>query len=391
MEQKKPRLLVLLSRVPYPLDKGDKLRAYQQILGLSEHFRIILVCLNTGLVDPKAYDLLNPVCENVHVIRLNKISIYWRLILNIFEDRPYQIAYFYSRTAHKELDAIIEKYLPQRFFCQLIRVAEYAKKYSIFEKNLDYMDALSAGMQRRIDTAPFYLKPLLKSEAKRLVKYEEEVFSDFEKKTIISEYDREHISHPNHSEIKVIPNGISPDYFEDLKQEKAYDICFTGNMSYPPNVEGANYLVKKILPLLPGSKKTKVLISGKSPSQMVKRLASDNIIVTGWVNDMRLSYAESKIFVAPMIIGSGLQNKLLEAMAQGIPCITSSLANEALSAKDKEEILIANTPEEFATHINDLLESEEKRTAIGKKGQEYVKSNFSWKYWNKELIDFLVN
>ena len=90
-----------------------------------------------------------------------------------------------------------------------------------------------------------------------------------------------------------------------------------------------------------------------------------------------------------MIIGSGLQNKLLEAMAQGIPCITTSLANEALGAKDKEEILIANTPEEFAEHINQLLESPERRKVIGEKGQNYVKSNFSWKYWNGELIDLL--
>lgn len=391
MEQKKPRLLVLLSRVPYPLDKGDKLRAYQQILGLSKNFRIILVCLNIGQVSPKAFNHLNPICENVHVIRLNRFSIYWRLILNIFKDKPYQIAYFYSKEAHKELDIIIEKYLPQRFYCQLIRVAEYAKKYSIFEKNLDYMDALSAGMQRRIETAPFYLKPILKSEANRLLKYEEEIFSHFEKKTIISKFDREHINHPNSSEIKVIPNGISPDYFENLNQVKTNDICFTGNMSYPPNVEGASYLVKNILPLLSNSQDVKVLISGKSPSVIVKRLAHDNIEVTGWVDDMRMSYAESKIFVAPMIIGSGLQNKLLEAMAQGIPCITSSLANEALGAQDKEEILIANTPEEFATYIEDLLKSEEKRNYIGKRGQLYVKNNFSWKYWNAELIQFLTN
>ena len=162
-------------------------------------------------------------------------------------------------------------------------------------------------------------------------------------------------------------------------------------MSYPPNVEGASYLVKNILPLLSNSQDVKVLISGKSPSVIVKRLAHDNIEVTGWVDDMRMSYAESKIFVAPMIIGSGLQNKLLEAMAQGIPCITSSLANEALGAQDKEEILIANTPEEFATYIEDLLKSEEKRNYIGKRGQLYVKNNFSWKYWNAELIQFLTN
>lgn len=389
MEQKKPRILVLLSRIPYPLDKGDKLRAYQQIVDLSEEFRIVLVCLNTGLIDSKSYGLLNPICENVHVIQLNKISIYCRLLANVFSDKPFQIAYFNSQAAHKELDAIIEKYLPQIVYCQLIRVAEYTKKYSIFEKTLDYMDALSAGMERRVETAPFYLKPIFKSEAKRLKKYEKTIFNYFEKKIIISEHDREHILHENQLEIKVIPNGISEDYFEDLLCDKKYDLCFTGNMSYPPNVEGAIYLVKQIIPLLKKPEEVKTLISGKSPALRVKRLQNKNVSISGWVDDMRFSYAESKIFVAPMIIGSGLQNKLLEAMAQGIPCITTSLANEALGAKDKEEILIANTPEEFAEHINQLLESPERRKVIGEKGQNYVKSNFSWKHWNGELIDLL--
>tara|TARA_B100000508_G_C11465442_1_gene281697 strand:+ start:4321 stop:5499 length:1179 start_codon:yes stop_codon:yes gene_type:complete len=390
VEQKKPRILVLLSRIPYPLDKGDKLRAYQQILGLSQEFRIVLVCLNTGIADPEAFKLLNPICENVHVIRLNRISIYWRLFLNVFKDKPYQIAYFYSKTAHKELDFIIEKYLPQRFYCQLIRVAEYAKKYSIFEKTLDYMDALSAGMERRVESAPLILKPMLNSEAKRLKKYEEDIFTSFEKKTIISKYDRDQIAHPNHAQIKIIPNGISENYFEKIEVEKEFDLCFTGNMSYPPNVKGANYLIKKILPLINVPENIQVLISGKSPSPLVKRLAKKNVTISGWVEDMRVSYAKSKIFVAPMIIGSGLQNKLLEAMAQGIPCITTSLANEALAAKPNKEILIANSPEEFSEHINRLLENPELRKEIGQSGQNYVKQNFSWKYWNDQLVEFVL-
>lgn len=387
---KRPRLLVLLSRIPYPLDKGDKLRAFNQIIGLSEHFSIILVCLNTGNKNENGYKKIKPYCESIHFIQLNRLAILSRLVLNIFSEKPFQVAYFHSKSAQKELDSIIEKYLPQRFFCQLIRVAEYAKKYSIFEKTIDYMDALSVGMERRLDTSNVFIKPFVRIESKRLTKYEKEVFNSFEKKIIISQQDQEHIAHPNNNQIKIIPNGIAEEYFEQLNLENEFDICFTGNMSYAPNVEGAQYIVKKILPILVNQKvEPTILISGINPSILVKRLASKNVKIGGWVNDMRESYAKSKIFVAPMVIGSGLQNKLLEAMASGIPCITTSLANKALGAIDGVSILIANSPEEFAAHITALLNSEEKMEMIGKAGQEFVLNKFSWNYWNNELFKLI--
>ena len=121
-------------------------------------------------------------------------GILWRLFLALFNDKPFQVAYFYSKKAQQELGAIIEKHLPKRFLCQLIRVAEYAKKYSIFSKTLDYMDALSIGMERRANKAPFYLKPIVAIEAKRLRAYEEKMFQYFEKKVIISQADKEHLN-----------------------------------------------------------------------------------------------------------------------------------------------------------------------------------------------------
>ncbi|MGB0390224.1 MAG: glycosyltransferase [Salibacteraceae bacterium] len=387
---KRPRLLVLLSRVPYPLDKGDKLRAFNQIKGLSNHFSIILVCLNTGNQNKSRVEKLQPYCESLHFIQINKLAILWRLFLNLFSDKPFQIAYFHSKNAQKELDSIIEKYLPQRFFCQLIRVAEYAKKYSIFEKTIDYMDALSVGMERRLNTSNVFIRPFVKIESKRLAKYEKEIFNSFEKKLIISQQDKDHIDHPNKSQIKIIPNGIAEEYFEKIDIKSKFDICFTGNMSYAPNVEGAQYIVKKILPLLNANQiNPKTLISGVTPSILVKRLASKDVEIGGWVNDMRESYAKSKIFVAPMVIGSGLQNKLLEAMASGTPCITTSLANQALGAVDGESILIANSPEEFAEHIIALLNSEERIKTIGKAGQDFVLKKFSWNYWNNQLIKLI--
>ena len=386
----KPRLLVLLSRVPYPLDKGDKLRAYHQIKGISQSFRIILVCLSAEKIDSKAIVELEKYCEKIEIIRLNKMGILWRLFIGYFSDLPFQVLYFKSKNAQKKIDLLIEKYTPKRFYCQLIRVTEYTIKYSIFNKTLDYMDALSIGMKRRLENAPFYLKPLIAAEYNRLITYENKMFKHFEQKIIISGQDKEYIAHQNTDEIEVVANGIDFEYWKPEKTAKKYDVVFTGNMSYPPNVEGALYIVKEVLPILKKAKPSiQILICGKNPSSSVRRLANENVTVTGWVEDIRTAYNNSKVFFAPMALGSGLQNKLLEAMCMQLPCVTSELANKALSASPNKEILIGKSPEEYAKHILALLDNQEQSDTLALNGKKYVEANFDWMVLNQRLVSII--
>jgi glycosyltransferase involved in cell wall biosynthesis len=122
----------------------------------------------------------------------------------------------------------------------------------------------------------------------------------------------------------------------------------------------------------------------------VLSLASDHVTVSGWVDDIRTSYAQSRIFVAPMFIGTGLQNKLLEAMAMGLPCITTPLANNALGATDGENILLAEQTEVFVEKIVVFLTEKDMFAEIGNKGQLFVKHNYSWNYQNDQLIKLLL-
>ncbi|HRN94474.1 MAG TPA: glycosyltransferase, partial [Chitinophagales bacterium] len=121
----------------------------------------------------------------------------------------------------------------------------------------------------------------------------------------------------------------------------------------------------------------------------VQKLASENIEVTGWVSDIQAYFTTSKILVAPMLISIGLQNKLLEAMAAGVPCVTSEMANNALKAQDQTQILVAKKPEEFATNIVNLLENKELYHTISNEAFRFVTENYSW---NKveELLNELL-
>ena len=373
------KILVLLSRFPYPLEKGDKLRAFHQIKELSKKHEIILIALSDEKVEKKSIEILSEFCSKIEVIRLPKLMIYWNLLMQLlFTNKSLQVAYFYNKNAQKQIDECLLKYQPDHIYCQLIRVTEYVRKSKI-KKTLDFMDALARGMERRIEDAPFYFKWFLKIETTRLKRYEHIIFDDFDNKTIISEQDRALIVNINNDNIQVVPNGVDYETYQIKELPKEFDLIFTGNMAYPPNVASVVYLVNNIMPLLWKEKPAmKLVIVGAQPSSKVLKLKSDKVIVTGWIEDISTYYAKSKIFIAPMQIGTGLQNKLLEAMAMKLPCITSSLANNALGATPNENILIGSNEKEYTQHIINLIDNHNFREQIAEKGYQFVTKNYTW-------------
>ncbi|TNE53178.1 MAG: glycosyltransferase [Bacteroidetes bacterium] len=388
----KKKLVVCLSRFPYPIEKGDKLRAFYQIRDLSAYFDIYLLCTSEHEIKTEFYQKLSSYCKQIHIFRLHPLVKWWKLFTGLFGRKPFQVLYFSQGQIQRKIGYLLEEIKPDHIYCQLIRSAEYVKHYHNCPKTLDLMDALSKGMERRIDQAGWFFKPLVREESNRLLNYERKILNYFEYATIISEQDKQFIYHPNKEEIEVIPNGVDDSFFEVPAkiEQKEYDLVFVGNMSYEPNVEAAEILVKEVLPILkkknPG---ISLLISGVNPSKIVQALASDSVHIGGWVDDIRTSYRSARVFVAPMRIGSGMQNKLLEAMALGLPCVTSSLANNAILAESEEEILLADDSEETVKQIERLLQNEELSAKIAKKGNHFVRKRYNWKEINRGLAKMM--
>lgn len=374
------KIFVLLPRIPYPLEKGDKLRAFNQIKQLAKHNEIVLCALNdnTKVSEQDAFHALQPYCQSISFISINKAQILLGLVRAFFKGLPLQCGYFYNRKAAKRIDMLITKHKPDMLFGQLLRVAEYIRHKSI-PKALDYQDIFSYGMKRRADIASPVTRPIYDMEYRRLKRYEAAIFNDFDVRSIISEPDRALFPHERRDEILIVPNGVDHDYFKPQEKEKKYDLVFTGNMSYPPNVNAVEYLAHEIMPIvwktLP---ETKLYIAGANPDPKVKKAASARIIVSGWLDDIRDAYAESRIFIAPMRIGTGLQNKLLEAMSMRLPAITSPLANASLGAKPDEEILVGSNAEEMAHHIITLLTDQEKAERLAQAGFDFTNRVYDW-------------
>ena len=374
------KIFVLLPRIPYPLEKGDKLRAFNQIKQLAKHNEIVLCALNDNarVNEQDAFRALQPYCQSINFIKISKPQILLGLVRAFLKGLPMQCGYFYNRKAARKIDALIAKHKPDMLFGQLLRVAEYIR-YKDIPKAIDYQDIFSYGMKRRADVASFVTRPIYNMEYRRLSRYEAAIFDDFDVKTIISEPDRKLFPHEKRDEILIVPNGVDHDYFKPMEREKKYDLVFTGNMSYPPNVNAVEFLANEILPIvwetLP---EAKMYIAGATPDPRVKKCASERIIVSGWLDDIRDAYAQSRVFIAPMRIGTGLQNKLLEAMSMRLPAITSPLANASLGAKPDEEILVGSNAEEMANNIITLLTNTQKSEQIAQAGFDFTNRVYDW-------------
>jgi len=373
------KILVLTSRFPYPLEKGDKLRAFYQIKELSRNHEIILASVSDQYVLPDHLDALKPFCKKIIVHQISYLSIFRNLFVTFFKRQPFQGGYFYSKDFQIKINDVIQNDKPDVIYCQLVRMAEYVRHVKHISKTLDFMDAFSKGLERLSQRSNIFKRIMVKMEWKRMLSYEQSIFSSFDHHTIISAQDRILIPHPGKEQIEVIPNGVDEDYYRPLAAEKKFDLIFSGNMAYPPNVESAMFIAKEIMPLLiKKNPEVKLVIAGATPTKEILNLANKNIEVTGWVDDMREYFAQSKIHLAPMLISIGLQNKILQAMSMKIPCIVSSQANNAINAPENKCVLIADSPAGYVEKINYLLGNPESGSAMAENAFQFVRENFSW-------------
>lgn len=376
----KMKILVVLSRIPFPLEKGDKLRAYYQIKELSKQHDIYLVALYNRVVPAEAMRELTPFCREVHFLKQNPVRSVVNMAGALLKGLPVQCGYFYSHKNHKQIDRIIQRVHPDHIYCQLFRMAEYVKDYSM-PKTLDYQDVFSKGMARRAEKSTGLVKWFFNMEHRRVARYETEIFDRFDHKTIITAVDRDLIPHPRRNEIVVVPNGVEFDKFAYQGEKKEYDLIFSGNMGYAPNVDAAEYMVREILPPLRMKfPNLRVVLCGATPAPRVQALSSDHVIVTGWVDSMTEWYAKSRIFIAPMRMGTGLQNKLLEAMSMHLPCITSPLAARPLvEAEQHQSVISCSETKDYVVAVTQLLTEENSYNQLADSGYNYVRQFYDWK------------
>lgn len=385
------KILVVLPRFPWPLEKGDKLRAYHQIVELSKRHEIFLFAVSHCRVEPEQVKALEPFCRQIRVVHLNRFVCGFNILRNWLSSKSLQMGYWNTKRSKRACKIFAREVKPDVVYSQMVRTMPLVARLP-YPKVMDFQDALSMNTERRMEHSRGLWHYLLHFEFKMLRSSEYKAFSIFDALTIISEVDSEAIPHKKNGEIHLVPNGVDFEHFkmsDELKVKASetlghFSIVFCGNMSYAPNVDAARYLVEEVMPLVWGKCPfATVLLAGADPKPAVRALPSkalfpQKVTVSGHLPDIRTAYASADLFVAPMRIGSGLQNKLLEAMSMQLPCVTTSLANAALGATSGDQLFVGDNKEELAHCISLLLGSEEERSRIARQGNLFVRQHYSW-------------
>ena len=377
------KILIITTRVPYPPYKGDKLKIFNIARQLAKKNSVTIVTFLRNRNQIKDVEELKK--HNIKVIyeKISLLESCFNIIEAIFREIPFQVAWYKSKKMHKKIKDLITKGNYDVTYFHLIRSAQYLVNNngnSVLQV-VDFTDAVSLYLDRftKIERNPIK-KILLGIEKKRVEKYEK-IAERFNIVFICSEVDREYLLNRSiNANIKILRNGVDVDNFkiENVQKEKNR-IIFTGNMPYYANYDAAIYFVKDIFPkVLKQIPDAKFFIVGQNPPRRIKALSSENVIVTGYVEDLRKEYLKSCVNVAPMRFGAGTLNKILEAIVLRVPIVATSVAVEGLPKDIKQSILVAKDSNDFADKLIRLLKNNESANKESEKKQtEFIKT-LSW-------------
>lgn len=378
------KLLFLANRFPYPPFRGDKLKIFHlaKRLAAKGHSLHLLTFLEDEK-DRQYIGKLQEVFEEIHLVKLPKTKSLMRVARGVFSEVPFQVLYFRSPQMQYAVDDLLSKNHYEAVHVQHLRMAPYLAGHKEIPRVLDLPDAFSLYWQRRLRIAGNPVKKrLAKMEFERVYQYEKEMIRAFDKVLTCSAEDLEYLSKEHHAQnLALLPNGVDLEQFqtENHDYKGAQVLLFTGNMDYAPNVDAVVYFAKEIFPLiLQKHSDARFVIAGQRPVKAVVALASKNIEVTGFVENLAMMYSRAAVLVAPLRFGAGTQNKVLEAMAMGVPVVCSQVGFNGLGIADGDGAFMRTDAGAFAAQVCELLSSEKLREKTGNSGKKHIRNQFGW-------------
>ncbi|HTR81286.1 MAG TPA: glycosyltransferase [Bacteroidota bacterium] len=377
------KILFLTSRFPYPPHRGDKLKIFNLIKQLSSRgHEITLISFVASKEEAELRKALAEYCIDVQIVRLHPIHSFLNCALNIFSSLPFQVSYFKMKEMHRTIFKALKDGHFDIVHVHLVRMAQYGEALVGVPRVLDLTDAGSLYLERFLGmTNNPLMKLFLRTELKRLRRYEK-ILDRFEISLVCSRIDQEVLQHhaPT-ATINLLSNGIDLKYFSPNGGISALPgrIILTGNMSYYPNIDGALFFVREVLPKIKRLvNDAKLHIVGQNPSFALRKLNNDDVVVTGFVPDIKAEYLQSAVSIAPIRFGAGTLNKILEPMALGIPVVATSIASEGLPVENGRDILVADSPEDFANSVVRILREDSTRRMLSANAQSIVRKLYDW-------------
>ncbi|MES2462887.1 MAG: glycosyltransferase, partial [Armatimonadota bacterium] len=386
--------LHILFICPY-LPSAIRVRPFQLIRYLVKAgYRVTVAALDDrSPADASAHAELRQICEAVHLVPHPRLQAAAQALLALPTGTPLWAAWCQSPQMMHLLRSLTAT---QRFdvaHVEHLRAAHFAPAVGDLPCVFDAVDCIT-DLQRQVVAHTPPSKPrhwLAREEAVKLRRYEPAICNCFRQVTVTSQHDADALlSLQVQSPIAIIPNGVDRELPRSASSngttDKRFDLIFSGKMSYQANEDAALFLLNHILPrldlLLPQLPPVSVCIAGTGPSELLRQSAlrwEDRVTITGWVEDLRPFLAASRIAVCPMRIGVGIQNKVLEAMAMGLPVVATPVASRAFGRNAQNNGLrIAADAQSFANHCAELLSGDDTARHVGIAGRDYVRAFHRW-------------
>jgi polysaccharide biosynthesis protein PslH len=373
------RILFLTARFPWPLLRGDQLRAYHQLRLLAPRHRLTLVCFREAAVPPAGLAAVSAFCERVVAVPLGRPAMATGLARGALSPLPFQVSLYSQPRMRRVLSELVAGEPFDLAHAQLVRIAPYVEGFPA-PRFVDLVDALSLSMRRRSlqHRGPF--RWLTALEAERLLRYERRLCASVEGVSVVSGVERDAIGAT--ASVGVVPNGVDLGEFPFGRDERdPATIVMTGNMGYFSNVNAACWFAERVHPLVRQSvPEARFLVIGARPAARVRRLAraDPSVSVLGFVDDLRPHLRSATVAVAPMQAGAGQQFKMIEAMASGTPVVATPVAAGAFEAGGGGGLLVAGTPEAFAGAVVSIIRDPGRAGRRAAQARHFVESRHTW-------------
>jgi len=377
-----PSALYLAHRIPYPPNKGDKIRSWRTLEHLAARFRVHLCAFVDDAADFQHEDRLRGVCESVALVPLDRYRATLKSAVGVLTGEPLTIPYYRDARMTAAVAAARAR-SPAVEIAFSSSMAQYLEKWAGAPRIIDLCDADSAkwaeyGRRRGWPMGAVYAR-----EGRLLAKTETSIINWAEAAFAVSEEEADLLGNRDGAEKQVywFGNGVDVGYFKpaDMATER-FDVVFVGAMDYWANVDAVCWFAREIWPLIRAERDGATFaVVGSNPAREVAALdGRDGVKVTGRVDDVRPYVAGAGVVVAPMRIARGVQNKVLEAMAMGKPVVTTPAGLEGIDAAMGREAIAVAAPESFAREVVRLLDDSGAAATIGAAGRSRIVADYQW-------------
>jgi len=403
------RILFLAHRTPYPPNKGEKIRAFNLLAHLAKSHDVTLLYWVDDPQDLNHTPFLRSLCRGrVIPVRLNRALAMGRALRSLLQGGSFTAGFYTAKPFQRELDNVLHGAPFDAVFVYSSAVASYAEYVDARTKIVDFVDVDSVKWRQLAEASRFPLSLLYSLESHRLAKLEIAVSKWATRSLFVSHAEAElfkqtggkgsidFLSNGTDLELRRLPLEQIPYHLAGTDggdQTEGERLIFVGTMDYAPNIDAVRYFAQEIFPLIRQKFPRSVFeVIGRRPPKSVRRLSQiDGVRVVGEVDDVRAYLVRADVSVAPMRIARGVQNKVLEAMAVGVPVVATPPAIEGIEVRDGEEVLIGATPEEFASQVMRVLSDAELRKAVTKKAWNKMNQSYNWELVGAKLDRLLTS